>query len=264
MTFEGGLYDRGYFEGLHKSHWFTNPKRKYEERNRDTLRVVEPGTLGPHSRAWIGARRRLVLPRRTREGGRGGGRFRRRAPARGGRPGEEGTLQRPVREGGRRGLVGLFGRLFRGRRRHRPRRAHRRPDARRDAVGVPARARPGRSPRPLHARPRALRRTSQGARGDPEAIPAAHRGPAGPTLTGVFSWMRDFASRSTRTPSRRFPACGGSKPHSRPFRSSERRSATASSSRQENRDRTRRKNSRRTRTSTDPSTTRGCTGRTGS
>lgn len=43
MTFEGHLYDRGYFEGLHKSHWFTNPPRKYEERDRDTLRVVAPG-----------------------------------------------------------------------------------------------------------------------------------------------------------------------------------------------------------------------------
>ena len=43
MTFEGRLYDRGYFEGLHKSHWFTNPKLKYEERDRDTLRVVAPG-----------------------------------------------------------------------------------------------------------------------------------------------------------------------------------------------------------------------------
>jgi len=42
VTFEGHLYDRGYFEGLHKSHWFTNPPRKYEERNRDTLRVVSP------------------------------------------------------------------------------------------------------------------------------------------------------------------------------------------------------------------------------
>jgi len=42
MTFESRLYDRGYFEGLHKSHWFTNPPRKYEERNRDTLRVVKP------------------------------------------------------------------------------------------------------------------------------------------------------------------------------------------------------------------------------
>src|SRR5450830_1525164 len=42
MTFESRLYDRGYFEGLHKSHWFTNPPRKYEERNRDTLRVVAP------------------------------------------------------------------------------------------------------------------------------------------------------------------------------------------------------------------------------
>ncbi len=42
MTFEGHLYDKGYFEGLHKSHWFTNPPRKYAERNRDTLRVVAP------------------------------------------------------------------------------------------------------------------------------------------------------------------------------------------------------------------------------
>lgn len=42
MTFEERLYDRGYFEGLHKSHWFTNPRRKYAERNRDTLRVVAP------------------------------------------------------------------------------------------------------------------------------------------------------------------------------------------------------------------------------
>lgn len=42
MTFEGHLYDRGYFEGLHKSHWFTNPPRKYEERNRDALRAVAP------------------------------------------------------------------------------------------------------------------------------------------------------------------------------------------------------------------------------
>jgi len=42
VTFEGRLYDRAYFETLHKSHWFTNPPRKYEERNRDTLRVVQP------------------------------------------------------------------------------------------------------------------------------------------------------------------------------------------------------------------------------
>lgn len=42
MTFASRLYDLGYFEGLHKSHWFTNPPRKYEERNRDTLRVVKP------------------------------------------------------------------------------------------------------------------------------------------------------------------------------------------------------------------------------
>jgi ubiquinone/menaquinone biosynthesis C-methylase UbiE len=42
VTFEAHLYDRGYFEGLHKSHWFTNPPRKYEERNRDAVRVVDP------------------------------------------------------------------------------------------------------------------------------------------------------------------------------------------------------------------------------
>ena len=42
VTFEGHLYDRAYFESLHRSHWFTNPPRKYEERNRDTLRVVVP------------------------------------------------------------------------------------------------------------------------------------------------------------------------------------------------------------------------------
>ena len=41
MTFEGHLYDAEYFGGLHKSHWFTNPPRKYEERNRDALRVID-------------------------------------------------------------------------------------------------------------------------------------------------------------------------------------------------------------------------------
>jgi ubiquinone/menaquinone biosynthesis C-methylase UbiE len=41
VTFESHLYDRGYFAGLHKSHWFTNPPRKYDERNRDVLRVVD-------------------------------------------------------------------------------------------------------------------------------------------------------------------------------------------------------------------------------
>lgn len=42
MTFERDLYDAAYYEGLHPSHWFTNPPRKYSERNRDTLRVVAP------------------------------------------------------------------------------------------------------------------------------------------------------------------------------------------------------------------------------
>ncbi len=68
MTFEGHLYDRGYFEGLHKSHWFTNPPRKYEERNRDALRVVD---LGPADRVLeLGSARgdvTFVLASRARE-----------------------------------------------------------------------------------------------------------------------------------------------------------------------------------------------------
>ena len=43
MTFERGLYDADYYASLHPDHWFTNPPRKYEERNRDVLRVVAPG-----------------------------------------------------------------------------------------------------------------------------------------------------------------------------------------------------------------------------
>ncbi|HEV8267100.1 MAG TPA: class I SAM-dependent methyltransferase, partial [Thermoanaerobaculia bacterium] len=42
MTFERQLYDESYFEELHPHHWFKNPPRKYEERNRDVLRLVEP------------------------------------------------------------------------------------------------------------------------------------------------------------------------------------------------------------------------------
>ncbi len=68
MTFEGHLYDRGYFEGLHKSHWFTNPPRKYEERNRDALRVVD---LRPGDRVLeLGSARgdvTFVLASRARE-----------------------------------------------------------------------------------------------------------------------------------------------------------------------------------------------------
>ena len=43
MTFERGLYDDAYYGSLHPHHWFKNPPRKYEERNRDVLRVVAPG-----------------------------------------------------------------------------------------------------------------------------------------------------------------------------------------------------------------------------
>src|SRR6185436_14576077 len=42
MTFERELYDARYYEELHPHHWFKNPPRKYAERNRDVLRVVQP------------------------------------------------------------------------------------------------------------------------------------------------------------------------------------------------------------------------------
>lgn len=42
MTFERELYDEAYWKGLHPHHWFKNPPRKYEERDRDVLRVVAP------------------------------------------------------------------------------------------------------------------------------------------------------------------------------------------------------------------------------
>ena len=42
MTFESALYDTAYFARLHPRRWFTNPPRKYAERNRDILRLVAP------------------------------------------------------------------------------------------------------------------------------------------------------------------------------------------------------------------------------
>jgi ubiquinone/menaquinone biosynthesis C-methylase UbiE len=42
VTFERDLYDEAYYRGLHPHHWFKNPPRKYEERDRDVLRVVAP------------------------------------------------------------------------------------------------------------------------------------------------------------------------------------------------------------------------------
>lgn len=68
MTFESHLYDRGYFEGLHRSHWFTNPPRKYAERNRDALRVT--GLLPEDRVLELGAARgdvTFVLARHARE-----------------------------------------------------------------------------------------------------------------------------------------------------------------------------------------------------
>jgi ubiquinone/menaquinone biosynthesis C-methylase UbiE len=42
MTFERALYDKAYYQELHPHHWFKNPPRKYAERNRDVLTVVDP------------------------------------------------------------------------------------------------------------------------------------------------------------------------------------------------------------------------------
>ncbi len=42
MAFASEHYGREYFDRLHPRRWFTNPPRKYEERNRDALRVVDP------------------------------------------------------------------------------------------------------------------------------------------------------------------------------------------------------------------------------
>jgi ubiquinone/menaquinone biosynthesis C-methylase UbiE len=42
VTFERDLYDEAYWRGLHPHHWFRNPPRKYAERDRDVLRVVDP------------------------------------------------------------------------------------------------------------------------------------------------------------------------------------------------------------------------------
>jgi ubiquinone/menaquinone biosynthesis C-methylase UbiE len=42
MTFERELYDEAYYEELHPRHWFKSPARKFEERDRDVLRLVAP------------------------------------------------------------------------------------------------------------------------------------------------------------------------------------------------------------------------------
>jgi ubiquinone/menaquinone biosynthesis C-methylase UbiE len=42
VAFESHLYPREYFESLHPAHWFRNPPRKYAERNRDALRLLDP------------------------------------------------------------------------------------------------------------------------------------------------------------------------------------------------------------------------------
>jgi ubiquinone/menaquinone biosynthesis C-methylase UbiE len=42
VTFERDLYDVAYWRDLHPHHWFRNPPRKYAERDRDVLRVVDP------------------------------------------------------------------------------------------------------------------------------------------------------------------------------------------------------------------------------
>ena len=42
MTFERDLYDEAYYRKLHPTHWFKSPARKFAERNRDVLRLLEP------------------------------------------------------------------------------------------------------------------------------------------------------------------------------------------------------------------------------
>ena len=42
MTFERELYDEAYYATLHPRHWFKSPARKFEERDRDVLRLIEP------------------------------------------------------------------------------------------------------------------------------------------------------------------------------------------------------------------------------
>ncbi len=42
MTYERQLYDEAYFAELHPRHWFKSPARKFAERNRDVLRLIEP------------------------------------------------------------------------------------------------------------------------------------------------------------------------------------------------------------------------------
>jgi len=42
VTFERDLYDEAYYRELHPRHWFKSPARKFEERDRDVLRLVAP------------------------------------------------------------------------------------------------------------------------------------------------------------------------------------------------------------------------------
>jgi len=42
VTYERQLYDEAYFAELHPRHWFKSPARKFAERNRDVLRLIEP------------------------------------------------------------------------------------------------------------------------------------------------------------------------------------------------------------------------------
>jgi 2-polyprenyl-6-hydroxyphenyl methylase / 3-demethylubiquinone-9 3-methyltransferase len=42
VTFERDLYDEAYYKELHPRHWFKSPPRKFAERNRDVLRLLDP------------------------------------------------------------------------------------------------------------------------------------------------------------------------------------------------------------------------------
>jgi ubiquinone/menaquinone biosynthesis C-methylase UbiE len=45
VTFERELYDEAYYAELHPRHWFKSPARKFAERNRDVLRLIEPEAM---------------------------------------------------------------------------------------------------------------------------------------------------------------------------------------------------------------------------
>ena len=263
MTFESGLYDRGYFEGLHKSHWFTNPKRKYEERNRDTLSVVKP--VISDRVLELGSARGDVTFVLARHAGRSSASTRPTTRSR--------WPSAPVPLGGSRtspssratSPISRCSRMLRSTP-SLPSTSSSTSTMRRSSAmlaEVPARPRAGRPPRPLHTRPRALRRAPQGARPSPQAVPAAHRGSKGRGVQ-TFSFRRRLSNRSRRL--LRLALSGSAVDRGRARAPSARRADVPVPDPPEGREAVTDapESSPRTPTSTGPITTRGCTARTGS